>query len=617
MVRPPAALVSRLVFTLPLLAYVAVYFVDGTAFHPSGDGYYSWLFARSLAFDGDLDFKNDYALCGDPFSLAVDRGTGHADNPYYAGPAVFWVPPLAVLRGLWALLLGSARAAHASCGGWMTALTLLVGPLCGALSVWLAFRAASLIVRPSVAAWTALLFAFTSPLFPYSTSVAHYSHVYLTLAVAVMTFVSLRAVVAGPARWDGVSGGAAMAVAVLCRSSAALYAVVPATALVSMRMEGRPLPWRMVTGAALGTAVGAGLTGALYTYLYGRWLVIPQGADYMHFDRAHPLLLLFGVHGGFFFWMPAAWLAVAGLAWGARSERLRAWTLGCLAAAVAEIVVSSAALDWDARWTLGARRLLPLTPLVILFASLAVDRGLGLRPVARAVGLSPVAPRRAAMARWVAAAAIALTLVNNIPASTTIRGDENFSQAELYGAWSPLRPLWRLLDRAGVDVALLPAEAYFVARYRLPPSSYRDAMTPRYSRSFRTLVREDPAFDMGAPWVGRVTRGARWSEHGLALGDGEAHFVFAAEWPFATHVGLLLESDGPATVDLSSRSPLGGMHTMGRASVAGPGVAWAEVAVPEGAFDSGMNEWVLRARGAKVTVRTVAIDDRTPRVPHG
>ena len=44
--------------------------------HTYSDGYYSWLFARSLAFDFDIDLTNDYALCGDPFRLGVDEACG-------------------------------------------------------------------------------------------------------------------------------------------------------------------------------------------------------------------------------------------------------------------------------------------------------------------------------------------------------------------------------------------------------------------------------------------------------------------------------------------------------------------------------------------------------------
>ena len=126
---------STATFVVPLLAYVAIYFADGTGFHPSGDGYYSWVFARSLVFDGDVDFGNDYALCGDPFRVGVDRGSGHPDNPFYAGPAAFWMVPLGLLRLVFTIAAGAARAESASCAGWMTALTILTGPLCGALSI--------------------------------------------------------------------------------------------------------------------------------------------------------------------------------------------------------------------------------------------------------------------------------------------------------------------------------------------------------------------------------------------------------------------------------------------------------------------------------------------------
>jgi hypothetical protein len=74
---------------LPLVVYAVVYFLDGSSFRPSGDGFYSWIFARSLSFDFDVEFTNDYALCGDPFRVGVDRGQGHPDNPFYAGPAFF------------------------------------------------------------------------------------------------------------------------------------------------------------------------------------------------------------------------------------------------------------------------------------------------------------------------------------------------------------------------------------------------------------------------------------------------------------------------------------------------------------------------------------------------
>src|SRR5262249_54862156 len=64
-------------------AYVLIYANDPAAHTPGADGHYTWLYARSLVYDGDLHFANDYAICGDPFALNIDRGGGRPDNPFY------------------------------------------------------------------------------------------------------------------------------------------------------------------------------------------------------------------------------------------------------------------------------------------------------------------------------------------------------------------------------------------------------------------------------------------------------------------------------------------------------------------------------------------------------
>jgi hypothetical protein len=593
-------------FVVPLLAYTAIYFADGTAFHPSGDGYYSWIFARSLVFGGDLDFHDDYALCGDPFDVGRDRGTGHPDNPFYVGPAVFWVPQLAVLRGVFTLLFGAARAAHASCGGWMTALTILAGPVCGALTVWLAYRTARLVVSPVAAAFSSLLFAFTSPLFPYSTSVAHYSHVYLTCAVAALTYLSFRIVLRGPRPRDGLWIAAAVAVAILHRTPAAAYALVAVPAFVSAAGRGNRL--RIGIGVASGVALGFALTCALYLYLYGKAMALPQGPDYVHPAHAHPWLLLFGVHGGFFFWMPVAWLAVAGVPLAlARHPRLRWLTIFCLLASLAEIAVSSAPLDWHGNWSLGARRLLPLTPFVIVFSSLVVERAVAAVP-----------------SRWsrpVAAAIVVMVLVNNIPASTTIRGDKELSQAELYGALSPLRPLWSALDGIGIDVALMPAEVYFALRYGLPTRSYREVLKPRYRRRYRDLVFSDIEIDLRDPGAAEIVSGGRWSDRGMEVTDRESHLVFASEWPFATHLRLLVSGDpGTHRLSVAVGHGFGGRTDAGTVPLAlteGEPSTWVELALPPDAFDSGIDDWTFRTDGARLVVSVLALEDRTPRTPFG
>ncbi|WP_394826088.1 hypothetical protein [Pendulispora albinea] len=593
---------SKVTFLLPLLAYVAVFFIDGSGFHPSGDGYYSWIFARSLAFDGDFDFTNDYALCGDPFEVGNDRGTGHLDNPFYIGPAAAWTAPLFVFRILATLLTSADVAARSSCGGWLTALTLLMGPLAGALAVWFSYRAAALLTRAPTAAFSALLFAFSSPIFPYSTSAPHYSHVYLTALTAALTYVSLRISLSGPRPRDAWWLALLLTLTPLHRLPAALYAALPAAACATSALRRRPF-WKELSGALAGSALGIGLTFVLYEYLYGTYFALPQGPHYVHFAHAHPWLLLFGVQGGFFFWMPAAWLSVFGLALALRRGDIRLFSAGCLAAAAAEVFISSTPLDWFGNWSLGARRLLPLVPFVIVFASLALE---------------PLGAWLGTRWRWTGRAAalvVVLALVNNIIASTTIRGDRQLTQRELYGAISPLRPLWSLLDAFGVDIALLPAEWYFAARYHLPTDAYREAITPRYYRNYRTLEFENTNLDLGQPSASRVAPGAK-AGLGLEVSEDVSRVVFTGVWPFVTHAQLVVTAERGAVLHMEHGSGFASRTPIGRIDIpAGADALPIELPVPPNAYDSGLNEWLFRAEGGHVVIRSIALDDRTPRVP--
>jgi hypothetical protein len=430
--------------------------------------------------------------------------------------------------------------------------------------------------------------------------------VYLTCTVAALTYLSFRIVLRGCRPRDAVWIAAAIAVAILHRAPAAAYALVVVPALFPPVRRG--IRMRIAIAIASGVALGLALTCALYLHLYGKAMALPQGPDYVHLGHAHPWLLLFGVHGGFFFWMPAAWLGVAGVLLSlARYPHLRGLTISCLLASLAEIAVSSAPLDWHGNWSLGARRLLPLTPFLIVFSSLVLER-------ARAA----IPPR---WSRPVAAAIVILVLVNNIPASTTIRGDKELSQAELYGAWSPLRPLWSALDGIGVDVALVPAEVTFAIRYGLPTRSYREVLKPRYHRGYRDLVFSDTEIDLREPRAAQTMSSGRWSDRGMEVTDRESHLVFASEWPFATHVRLLVSGDrGPHRLSVALGHGLAGRTDAGTVALAlteGEPPTWVELALPPDAFDSGIDDWTFRTDGGRLIVSVLALDDRTPRTPYG
>lgn len=84
------------------MAFFAALFTVGLAAQLSlgarlqSDGFYYFAYLRSLAFDGDVDFRNDYRLLGlGPAThghLFQPTATGYAQSAWTIGPAIVWAP---------------------------------------------------------------------------------------------------------------------------------------------------------------------------------------------------------------------------------------------------------------------------------------------------------------------------------------------------------------------------------------------------------------------------------------------------------------------------------------------------------------------------------------------
>jgi hypothetical protein len=604
-----------LAWTVPAVAYVALYLVDGSGFHPSGDGFYSWIYARSLAFDGDLHFANDYALCGDPFHHGFDRGGGRPDNPFYVGPAVFWTPVLFVLRLVGRIFQSADAVAASSCTGWLPGLTILTGPLLAATTVLLSYFIARRFVKSGLALVVALIFAFSSPLFPYATSVAHYSHVYLTFAVAALVHATLWAADAPRAKVRWAVVGMLACVCVLSRLPAAIYLLFSGAAalLGTARLDvddARRAPLRLWPLAIVGlfTVAGFALTSLLYLRLYGTVFAIPQGEHYLQLARPHPLMLLFGVHGGFFFWTPFAWLSVLGIVPALRRKDTRLVAATLLVSALLEIYLSSAPLEVYAGWSIGARRLLPLFAALVFFGAIGLA-WLGDK-LARFGRLVP--ERLRTRAPIAGGALIGALLLNNVPVATLFRGDVAYPQAVVYGAgWSPF---WAFVDDHVGDVAILPAEIFFSLRWQLPIKSYREGIRHHYIRKYRTLKYVDNELLLSDAWVDRVAEGFTRDSRGLTLKKQRGRLVLCIEWPHATHIGLRVTAEERARLHLTIAKVFTSRAVGGIDLEPGEHVPYT-IEVPPGAFDSGMLELLFDVDppAAKVTLETILFEDRVPR----
>lgn len=595
--RPHAAFaaVTCAVFTL-----YAVLFAHQAPGPGNSDGYYSYLFARSLAFDGDLDLRNDYAICGDPWAVGRDRGTGHPDDQAYVGPAVFWTPILAVARRVVVLPANAPVTVMEGCSGPLARGALFSAVVVGALAIGLAYLTASRFTSRPVAAAAALLFAVASGLPHYATLFPSFSHVYGCFACALLVWASVRAT-SSETLLAFVPVGLAGGLLALQRLSDACLVVIPLV-LIATGTRDRRFKIGATFLVACGTLLGVGLTASLYRYLYGSPFVLPQGRNYLHLAHAHPLLALFAPHGGLLYATPIAYLGLVGIGLGLGRRPTRAFAVGALVAFLICLWVSASVLDWHGKGTFGARRLLVTTPVLIVFAALTLER------------LEPFVRRHASA--LVLGAALLLFGVPVIGSSLAVvdgklPAEAGAPQSVQYG--SGATALWHRADTHVGDLAILPVELVYALRFGLPMRTFRAATTDKfYRRSFHTLEWEPRTLPFSDPTALEASTGLVGAPEGAKLVATEAHVVFAAGWPFATDAELTLDADEGTNVGLDvgtfgRRCDLGTRAVDADALHAFRTLHWA---IPEGCFDSGLVELRVRSdRPDRTLLRQLTFDD--------
>jgi hypothetical protein len=611
-----------------LLALSIVFVSNRRAIRPETDGIHNWAFARSLVFDRDLNFTNDYRLCGDPGGFSARQHVpGRPDNSFYIGPTVIWAPLLAVARLVVTVKPNAPPAQKAGCGPPHTSFVFYVaGPMLATLILFLCYRCARRIASDGAAAAAAALVGLGGSLSAYAAQLTWIGHVHSAFAASLFLLATLRAwerperlrrwiVVAAAFLFvvferptDAVLGLAA-AVAALIKlrgqpEPVAPDALAPSSKLAWLRRwTGWLTPRLALVGALLVVAFVLGNLPQMFVsrYLNGTWAPSATSQNYVYLDHAHPFLLLFATHGGLFYYTPTAWTAVFGAVVGVRQRDWRPLVIALLASCALAVYVNSAPLDWHGSGTFGARRLVFLAPVFILFAAFFTEW------VRRLFVERPrLTTAVAALALVVPLAAINLIAVI-AQGNVVVRIDSASLQADLYG--SSRRLVWSYIDEHFGPLAVWPAVLVFKLRYGLPASAYYSATdTFWYKRAWLTLAwfaKDIPRFDP------KLATGAQVDPGKLLFTEPRGTYVFATQWPFATHVWVKTWAPKPANLRIG-RGRLFGTTWYGSLKV-GPTEQRQELAIPEGGFDSGILEVVFEPDQPGVEVRGLGFDDRAPR----
>lgn len=351
-------------------------------------------FLRSLAFDGDLSFQNEYqhfydagaggAGFHDTFLAERVTAAGRRINFGTIGPALLWAP----FYGVGHLVAGFTGAPQDGYSAPYVAAVAYGSTIYGWLAVGLSALIAHRLVGRGLS--PALAVVIGSPLIFYMYVAPPFSHACATFAVALFLWVWLRV----RDRWSlpgvialGLTGGLMGTM----RDQTVLFLIAPAldflwsTVQGSTGLGGRPLGAggsRVPQG--LGSTVRLTLAGTLATLVaYSPHLLASRAingyvgphesvGNKMSWSSPHFFDVLISPFHGWLAWTPLAVLALGGLV-ALATGRTRtqhadaAWIGVCaLVMVLLQVYINGAVESWTVAGAFGQRRFVELTPLLVL-----------------------------------------------------------------------------------------------------------------------------------------------------------------------------------------------------------------------------------------------------------
>jgi hypothetical protein len=555
------------------------------------DGFYYFAYLRSIAFDRDVNFLNDYRMLGltDKPYLFEPTSTGHAPSAWTIGPAITWAPFFAA--GHLAASALQTKGLPVSTDGTSypyRQAVAIAGLFYALLGAWLAYRFTRryAAARPAAAA-TALTIAGSFML-------------WYALAEPTMSHAPSMAAVAGFAWcWGATRGrrtllqwialGALAGFAGLIRWQNVLFALLPAAdALTSLwqayRLRDRARLQRTLAGG-VGFMVAATIAFVpqmlSWQAIYGSYLAVSPLGPQIHWLQPQLADILFSSRNGLLAMSPILYVALIGLIVFAR--RQPSIGIPMLIGIAAMTYFNACIHDWWGSASYGGRRFDGVVPLLVPGTAVALE---GLR--------GAIARRPQLMAATAAIAAIVWHVTFMRLVGTHVRPGEAVAFGEASAAQARIAHGW-----IGHPFTY-PASLWFAVRNGLPPASY-DVL---HAARFLT----DPA----RPY-GRIDLGV---SDDVFLADGWRPQDRAGDVTYRAIDGgatLLVPLDraAPLTVQVRARTLDGANGRPAQLTIGLAGHAYGPVDVPDDwsvltvptpaeAWRGGVNRMTLTAAGVAI-----------------
>jgi hypothetical protein len=287
------------------------------------DGFYYFAYLRSMAFDRDVNFMNDYRLLGlgDKTYLFQPTRTGYAESAWTIGPAIVWSPFFAA--GHVAASRLHARGVDVSTDGTSfpyRQAVCVAGLFYGLLGCWFAYRLAHLFFPSALAAFAVGAVVCGSFMAWYLVKEPSMTHAPSMAAVAGFTW--LWAATRGrrsPLLWACL--GLLAGLMALIRWQNLLFAILPgldaAAALAGALRRRDAAAVRSIAGVSalfLGcVAIGFLPQMLAWKSIYGTWLARSPVGPQIRWTAPHLGDILWSARNGLFSSTPVLYLAAIGL----------------------------------------------------------------------------------------------------------------------------------------------------------------------------------------------------------------------------------------------------------------------------------------------------------------
>lgn len=419
--------------------------------------YYAHL--RSLYFDADVDFENEFRHFGilQRWDKTNPTPTGYRRTNFSVGPALLWMPFYAAGDGI-ARLGGDTEDGYSAAHRRAAALGSLFWGLAGLL---LSYDLARRLAGQQAAFWASLVLMYGTFLFwyvAYEPLVSHATSFFASALVLWLWWPGTRA------DWRRLGLlGLAIGLAACVRWQNALLLLLPAaTLLATLRRQPRRT---LGHGLLVLTTFALALLPQLLVFraIFGVWLLDApvQGRDYVRLDRPALAEVLFSSRHGLLYWTPVLWAGLLGLVALVRRERLAGGVSVLLVALMTW--VNASAGDWWGGGAFSNRRFDPALPILTLGLALAL------------AWLGRVLARRPALVLIVAGLALSVwnALFMQVYRGERVPRDDTVSFVRVSELIAE-----ELGNVTGTPLAW-PANWIFAARHELPAARY-DLMVGKY-----------------------------------------------------------------------------------------------------------------------------------------